>query len=162
MFSAHGKLNCYSSCGMWTDETDQHSGVRRCLAVGGLRNGEGARGAPANFKIQLPIFCLFGLENVLCCALRTLAKLIDGITQWISQSYCIVDSHTRLSHCESLTLHSYCLPWSWGEESVYTLLCQNIIYPSTMFFSPQTHSLPFQNVLYSSSEMNVLFTLRQP
>ena len=48
-------LDCYSSCGMWTDETDQHSGVRRCLAVGGLRNGEGARGAPANFKIQLPI-----------------------------------------------------------------------------------------------------------
>jgi len=31
-----------------------------------------------------------------------------------------------------------------------------------MFFSSQTHSLPFRTVLYSSSEMNVLFTPRQP
>lgn len=48
-------LNCYSSCGMWTDETDQQSGVRRCLAVGMLRNGEGTRRPPANLKLQLPI-----------------------------------------------------------------------------------------------------------
>jgi len=32
-------------------------------------------------KYNFPFFCLFGLENVLCCALRTLAKLIDGIAQ---------------------------------------------------------------------------------
>ena len=37
-------LNCYSSCGMWTDETKMFSSR-------GLRNGEGLRGAPANFKI---------------------------------------------------------------------------------------------------------------
>ena len=41
---------------------------------------------------------------------------------------------------------SYCLLWSWGEESVYTLLCQNIIaiYPSTL-----QRSLPFNHVLFS-------------
>ena len=94
----------------------------------------------------------FRLKRVLRCALHTLANLINGIAQWISQSYYIVDSHTRLSHCESLTLHSYCLPWSWGEESVYTLLCHNIIYPSTL----RQHSLPFDHILFPS---NTFFTL---
>ena len=43
-------------------------------------------------------FCRpFRLKRVLCCALRIPANLIDGIAQWISQSYYIVDSRTRLS-----------------------------------------------------------------
>ena len=128
------------------------SGVGRCLAVGGIRNGEGACGAPANFNITCG--SPFGLKEVLCCALHTLAKLIDGIVLEISQSYCIVDSRTRLSHCESLNLNSYCLPWSWGAcihfcaITLYTLrLLDNIRCPSTMFFSPQTCSLPFKTVL---------------
>ena len=120
------------------------SGVGRCLAVGGIRNGEGACGAPANFNITCG--SPFGLKEVFCCTLHTLAKLIDGIVLEISQSYCIVDSRTRLSHCESLTSHSYCFPWSWDEESVYTLLCHNIIHPSTP-----------HNVLYP---LTMFFTLR--
>ena len=51
-----------------------------------------------------------------------------------------------------LTLHSYCLPWTWGEESVNTLLCCNIIHSST----PRHRSLPFDYVLFSS---NTFFTL---
>ena len=62
----------------------QYSGVGRRLAVGGLRNGEGARGAPPiNKKINITygfsFFHPFGLKEVLRCALCILAKLIDGI-----------------------------------------------------------------------------------
>ena len=39
----------------------------RCLAVGGLRNGEGMCGLNG-----FPFFCLFVLKEVLCYALRTL------------------------------------------------------------------------------------------
>ena len=38
----------------------------------------------SNFKYNLygfPFFRPFGLKKVLCCALHTLAKLIDGIVQ---------------------------------------------------------------------------------
>ena len=85
----------------------------------------------------------------------------------------IVDSHTHLSHCELLTLHSYCtvaVELGWRKcvdlyASVpkhYIQLDPSTLYPSTMFFPLETRFLSFQTVFYSSSEMNVLFTPRQP
>ena len=49
----------------------QNSGVERCLAVGGLRNGEGAHGLN-----DLLFFRLFVLKEVLCYMLRTLATAL--------------------------------------------------------------------------------------
>ena len=97
---------------------------------------------------------------------QTMSKLwLRMVQPWPDRFRCL---------CTSVTLWiaylvSYCLPWSWSKESMYKLcFCaitlytlrplNNLLYSSTMFFSPQTSSLPFQTVLYSSSEINVLFT----
>ena len=81
---------------------------------------------------------------------RTIATgpVAKPIVKWISQSYCIVDSRTRLSHCESLTLHSYCFPWRAGVKKA--CIC---FWP----FDPSQCSLPFDHVLFP---LDTFFTIR--
>ena len=82
--------------------------------------------------------------------------------EWSSHDRTGSGAYARLSHCELLTLYSYCLPWSWSEESVYKLcFCtitlytlrpcsfppKQVLYPSRRFFTLQVKLMCSSHVI---------------